>query len=282
MGVVRLVGVLGAVSVLTAACVEPPVKPIPDASRRTVLSISGDVSGVKDSDTSKLGARGSAEGGRMGAAQGAAATASSGSLLGLLLMPVGAAVGGAKGAAEAQTEDTVDATRNNLRMAIQQTDFSELLRSRLEASKAAGDIQIVGITNGSATAPLQATNGGPAPSHVLAIEYGLNIYGENYVNPQIGIRVVVKAQVLSPDRKQVIHQATWAYCGERRHFVEMGYDNAADLRAQMDNAATVLAEAIPYDLYISKQPRALKIKGVCMDFSDLPSGIGKLRGPARS
>ena len=224
MGVLRLAGALGAVALLTSACVEPPVKPIPDASRRTVLSISGDVSGVKDSDTSKLGARGSAEGGRMGAAQGAAVTASSGSLLGLLLMPVGAAVGGAKGAAEAQTEDAVDATRNNLRMAIQQTDFSEMLRSRLEASKAAGDIQIVGITNGSATAPLQATNGGPAPSHVLALEYGLNIYGESYVNPQIGIRVVVKAQVLSTDRKQVIHQATWAYCGERRHFVEMGYD----------------------------------------------------------
>lgn len=32
------------------------------------------------------------------------------------------------------------------------------------------------------------------------------------------------------------------------------------------------AEAIPYDLFVSKVPRPLK--GYCMDFSDLPSGYG--------
>ena len=110
-------------------------------------------------------------------------------------MAVGAAVGGAKGANEAQRR-TRSTTRVFLRTAIEDTDFTELLRARLEASKAAGDIQIIGITNGSATAPLQATNGGPAPSHLLAIEYGLNIYGESFVNPQIGIIVLVQAQVL--------------------------------------------------------------------------------------
>lgn len=282
MKLVRIVGALGAISVLTAACVEPPAKPIPDSTRRTIMSISGDVSGLKESDTSKLGARGSSEGGRLGAAQGAASTAASGTLLGLLLMPVGAAVGGAKGAAEAQTEETVDATRNNIRIAIQDTDFTEMLRARLQASKAAGDIQIVGFTNGASTAPLQAANGGPAPGHVIALEYRLQIYFQHYVNPEIGIHVLAKAQVLSPDRKQVIHQASWSYCGERQHFVQMGADNAAALRAQMENAAAVLAEAIPYDLYISQKPRHLAIKNTCMDFSDLPSGIGRLPGPARS
>jgi hypothetical protein len=37
-------------------------------------------------------------------------------------------------------------------------------------------------------------------------------------------------------------------------------------------AAVVLAEAIPYDLYVNKQPRSLQTsKPRCMDFSDLPS-----------
>ena len=37
----------------------------------------------------------------------------------------------------------------------------------------------------------------------------------------------------------------------------MAANNAAALRAQIDQAAAVLAEAIPYDLYVSKQPRHL-------------------------
>jgi hypothetical protein len=124
---------------LTAVCVEPPVKPIPNASRRTITSISDDVSGLKDSDASKRGARASA-----------------------------------------------------------------------------------------------------APT------------------------------------------GTWARCGERQHFVQMGADNAATVRTQIDTAAAVLAEAIPYDLYVNQQPRGLKIKGVCIDFSDLPSAIGRQPGRARS
>ena len=47
---------------------------------------------------------------------------------------------------------------------------------------------------------------------------------------------------------------------------------AALLRQQINTAAAVLAEAIPYDLFVSKVPRPLK--GYCMDFSDLPSGFG--------
>jgi hypothetical protein len=55
----------------------------------------------------------------------------------------------------------------------------------------------------------------------------------------------------------------------------MGADNAAAFRAQMSRAAAVLGEAIPYDLYVSRQPRALTVKNVCMDFSDLPSRTGR-------
>ena len=281
MGVVRLVGVVCAVAILTAACVEPPVKPMSEATRRTVTSVSGDVSGSKNSDTSKLGARGSDDGARLGAAMGAATTAGSGTLLGLLLMPVGAAIGGVKGAAEAQSEDTVDTTRANLRIAVQETDFTELLRKRLAESKAGGEIEIVGMASGSSTAPLQTNNGAPV-GHVIALEYRLNIYGEHLVNPKIGIFVTVTAQVQSSDRKAVVHKATWNYCGERFDFVQMGANQAAALRAQIDNAATILAEAIPYDLYVSKQPRHLSIKGACMDFSDLPSSNGRQPGPARS
>jgi hypothetical protein len=117
---------------------------------------------------------------------------------------------------------------------------------------------------------------------VIALEYRVNIYGEHLVNPKIGVRGVVTAQVQSADRKQMIHRATWSYCGERYDFVQMAADSAVIFRGQIANAAAVLGEAIPYDLYVNKEPRTLRIKGVCMDFSDLPSGIGKQPGPARS
>lgn len=271
----RVFAIASVVCVFVSACAEPPVKPIPDATLRTITSISGDISGIKSSDTSNIGARGSDEGARRGAAQGAATMASGSSLLGLLLMPVGAAVGGAKGAAEAQSETVVDDTRTDLRLAMQDTDFGEDLRARLAASKVAGNIVVSSMTAGASTAAAQqtaaaATSG--APSHIIALEYRLAIFHQAHVNPKIALVAIVTAQVQSPDRKQMLHKATWTYCGEPYDFVQMAANQAALLRGQINTAAAVLAEAIPYDLFVSKQPRPLK--GYCMDFTDLPSGTG--------
>ena len=274
MSIWRVAAIAGAIAVLASACAEPPVKPIADSSRRSVTAISADVSGVKQSDTSKIGARGTSEGSQRGAAQGVATTVGTGTVLGLLLAPIGAAVGGAKGAAEAQPELVVDDTRNNLRVAMQETDFGELLRSRLLAAGAAGEIEIVGATTGAATAPLQSAAGKPV-GHVLALEYNVAILHHPYhVNPEIGIVVRVTAQVSSSDRKALVHHATWTYCSPRQDFVKMGESQAAALRSEIDTAASVLAEAIPYDLYVSNQPRPLK-NLQCMDFSNLPSGRGR-------
>lgn len=275
MVVGRVFAVASLVCVLVTGCAQPPVTPIPDSTRRTITSISGDVSGIKNSDTSQIGARGSTEGGQRGAAQGVATMTSSGTLLGLLLAPVGAAVGGAKGASEARTEDVVDATRSDLRLAMQDTDFAEDLRARLAASTIAGDIVVSSMTSGASTAAQQSVtnvSAGGAPSHIIALEYRLAIFHQAHVNPKIALIAQVTAQVQSPDRKQMLHKATWTYCGQPYDFVQMGANNAALLRGQINMAAAVLAEAIPYDLFVSKVPRPLK--GYCMDFTDLPSGTG--------
>lgn len=81
-----------------------------------------------------------------------------GGILGLAVMGVGAIVGGVKGASEAQREDLVDQTRVFLRTAIEDTDFTELLRARLASSKAAGDVEVINVT--SHAMPLPAV---PAP-----------------------------------------------------------------------------------------------------------------------
>jgi len=265
---------------LTSACAEPPVKPLPEAARRSVGAVAGEVSGLQISNTAGLGARGSSEGTKLGAAQGAAMMSGGGGLLALALMGVGAAVGAVKGSVEARPEEVVDATRANLRSALRDTDFSAELRHRLASSRGAGDIEIVAVAPDGAPVPTQTEAGTPV-GHLMTVEYRLGLYGENLVNPSIGLRIVVRVLVQSPDRLQGIHQATWVYCGERRDFVQMAADDAARLRSQMANAAAVLGEAIPYDLYVSKQPRPLGINGACMDFTDLPSGIGRRPGPAR-
>jgi hypothetical protein len=254
-----------------AACAETPVTPIPDAARRNVTAVSGDVQGLKYSDTSKLGARGSGEGAQLGALQGAAYLQGAGGLLGLAVMGVGAIVGSAKGASEAQAADIVDQTRGQLHRAIDDTDFTELLRARLSQSKSAGDIEIINVT--SQAVPLDSVaNNARSPDHYLAIEYRLGLHRHNLVNPEIGVLVLVHVRVRDPGRNQQIHQAIWAWCGEPRHFVQMAANDAAAVRAQIDQAATVLAEAIPYDLYLNRKPRALRsTRPPCMDFADLPS-----------
>jgi hypothetical protein len=279
-----MAGAVAILAALTAACAEPPVKPVPDSARQSIAAVSADVSGSKESDTSRLGARGSDEGGRLGALQGAATVLSNsgGSVLGLLLTPVGAAAGGAKGAAEARSAEIVDEARANLRLALQETDFTELLRQRAAATGMAGTIDFSTVTSGPASAP-PTTGAGMPVGHVVAIEYRLNLYSEYFVNPLVGVYVRATAQVQSPDRKQLIHTATWSYCSDRRDFVQMGANNAAAFRAEIAKAATVLGEAIPYDLYVSRQPRALKTERigatpayvVCMDFSNLPSRTGQ-------
>jgi hypothetical protein len=285
---VRSVISAGAASILaalTAACVEPPVKPIPDAARQSIAAVSADVSGSKESDTSKLGARGSDEGARLGALQGAATVLSNSGnsgLLGIILAPVGAAVGGAKGASEARAVDVVDETRGNLRVAIQETDFTELLRQRLATSQAAGRVDFSTVTTNPSTAPL-TTGAGLPVGHVIAIEYRLQVYSAHLVNPEIGVYVRVTAQVQSPDRKQLVHTATWTYCGDRYDFVQMAANNAAAFKGQINQAAAVLGEAIPYDLYVSREPRRLQASQLgavrvvvgCMDFSNLPSRTGQ-------
>src|ERR1043166_1797369 len=95
---------------MAAGCAPAPVVPIPDAARRNVTSIGGDVSGLKHADTSRLGARGSSEGAQLGAQQGATILPGGGGILGLAVMGVGAIVGGVKGANAAQREDVVEQT----------------------------------------------------------------------------------------------------------------------------------------------------------------------------
>ena len=272
MRVGRRVVAIGIALSLLSGCAQAPANPIPEPTRRSVTSVSGDVSGLKHSDTSRLGARGSSEGAQLGAQQGASVLPGGGGILGLAVMGVGAIVGGVKGANEAQREDVVDQTRVFLRTAIEDTDFTELLRARLAASKAAGDVEIINVT--SQTTPLSAVpEGARVPDHFLTIEYRMGLQREHLVNPKVGIIVLARAKVRDANRE--VHPATWAYCGERYHFVHMAGNNGAALRAQIDHAAAVLAEAIPYDLYVSKRPRHLLFNSTCMDFSDLPSGIGR-------
>jgi hypothetical protein len=271
---IRAVAVVVTATLMGTGCAPAPVEPIPEPARRGVTSISGDVSGLKHADTSRLGARGSAEGAQLGAQQGAAMLPGGGGLVGLAVMGVGAIVGSVKGANEAQREDVVDQARVFLRTAIEDTDFTELLRARLASSKAAGDVEIINVT--SQAAPLAAVpDGARVPDHFLIIEYRLGLQREHLVNPNVGIIVLARAKVRHVNANQPLHQSTWAYCGERYHFVQMAANNGAALRAQIDRAAAVLAEAIPYDLYVSKRPRHLLLNSTCMDFSDLPSGIGR-------
>ena len=118
---------VAAVVLLATACAQAPATPIREEARRNVAAISGDVSGLKYADTSRLGARGSGEGAQLGAQQGASLLPGAGGLLGLAVLGLGAIVGSVKGASEAQRADVVDQTRVFLRTAIEETDFTELL-----------------------------------------------------------------------------------------------------------------------------------------------------------
>jgi hypothetical protein len=163
---------------LLSGCAQAPVNPIPEPTRRSVTSISGDVSGLKHTDTSTLGARGSAEGAQLGAQQGASILPGGGGIVGLAVMGVGAIVGGVKGANEAQREDVVDQARVFLRTAIEDTDFTELLRARLAMSKAAGDVEIINVTS-QATPLATVPDGARVPDHFLVIEYRLGLQREH-------------------------------------------------------------------------------------------------------
>lgn len=260
-------------ALFVSACGTPPVTPVREEVRRTVVSVSADLSGVKHSDTSDVGARGSEEGASKGALAGAnaAARGASSSLLGaLIILPFAAAIGSATGASNAKSPEEVDAARAGLRAAIQDTDFSELLRRRLSAAKAVGGVEIASVSSGSGTAGTAAGNA----SHLLTLEYSLGIKRNGVVVPDVGVYVLVKGQLLSGDRKQVLHTNVWGYCGEQRSFIDMSQNNGAPFRTEMEKAAEVLGEAILFDLFNSNASRSISQAPICMDYSNVLTTFG--------
>src|SRR5262245_43827488 len=167
MGSRRLLALATVVATISACAAPPPppVTPLSDGVRRSVATVAGDVRGRKFTDTSKLGARGSGEGADLGARQAATLLPGGGpGLIGLAVLGVGLIVGGVKGASEAQSADVVDQTRASLHKALDDADFTELLRGRLAASKAARTIEIVNVT--SEASPLAQQPGAAAsPDH---------------------------------------------------------------------------------------------------------------------
>lgn len=265
-----LVAPLALIAAALSACAPPLVTPMSADLRKTVTSVGADVSGIRHSDTSQLGARGSKEGADKGAASGAAAAIrGGGSLLGILLVtPFAAAIGAASGASNARSEDVVDAARLGLRQALQEEDFTAKLRTRLTSVGVTSTVTMVSVPPAGA---VPANTSGSR--HVLTLEYQLGLLRDGVVVPKVGVIALVKGQMLSPDRSQVLHTNTWVYCGPVRDFVEMSRDRGAPLRLEIDRAAAVLAEAIHYDLFVSSAKRFLKPQPVCMDLGDLPSGI---------
>lgn len=267
----RLVAPIVVGALLVSGCATPPVTPVREEVRLTIKSISADVSGGKHSDTSDLGARGAEEGASKGALQGASVGANSGSLLGILIgVPLGAAIGSSTGAANARSPAEVDEARANLRTAIQDTDFGEMLRSRLTSARTKGSVEILKVSSGSGTAA--QTEGA---SHLLTFEYSLGFLRRGLVVPDVGVALIVKGQLLSSDRKQVLHTNTWGYCGELRNFIEMSQEKAAIFRVEMERAAATLSDAIWYDLFTNKESRSIARPPLCMNYIDVPSLSGR-------
>jgi hypothetical protein len=264
-----------------AACAPPAVTPMSEAHRKTIVALSAEVTGAKHSNTSDLGARGSGEGATKGSAQAAAAAMQGGgSLLGILIVtPLAAAAGAAAGAASAKSEAEVDAARAGLRIAIQKIDFTVLLRDELGRTRGAGGL--VTVVNGSANAGAVVSNvamTSPAiePSHRLSVDYQMGMVITGAVVPDVQASVIVKTQVMTNDRRSVLHSGTWMYCGPKRNFIDAAVDNGAPLRADFRHAAVVVAEAITFDTFASANPRHLRPPRGCMDLADLPSGLGRL------
>ena len=243
---------------LLSAC-SAPVNPVREEVRRTVTGISADLSGVKHSDTGNLGARGSEEGASKGAAQ---AMSQATSLLGLLILPI---VGGAAGAASARPAEEVDPARANIRLAIQETDFNEMLRQRLMRSTAGGQVRVVDVSSGGTGGPAS-----PGASHVVTLEYQLGIVRIGAVVPDVTVIVAFKGQLLSPDRQKVLHSNTWVYCGDFRNFIEAGQNSGAHFRTEMQRAAQVIGDAILYDLFVNNEPRGFGSRRPCLNFNNLP------------
>ncbi len=102
------------------------------------------------------------------------------------------------------------------------------------------------VTSGSSSTPLMTGAGEPV-GHVITLEYTMNLYSDYLVSPKVRVHVSVTAQVQSPDRKQMLHSATWTCCGDRYDFVQMGSTSAAAFQgADRRCCSGVLGEAIPY------------------------------------
>ncbi len=174
--------------------------------------------------------------------------------LGAVVAPFALAGGAIAGASNAHGEAAVAETDAAIRKRLAETDLAAMLSERLlaPATAAPGFALRPAATSAADVAPDPAATA-PTPELRLTITR-IGFLSEGEIEPDVWLMVTVRGEVLDGTDAPPLYWRVWQYRGRDHDYFELAEKDAALLEAELDHAATKLAERIRQDLFVATAP----------------------------
>ncbi len=182
--------------------------------------------------------------------------------LGAVVAPFALAGGAIAGASNAHGEAAVAETDAAIRKRLAETDLAAMVSERLLApAMATPGFALTPAAASAADVAPDPTTTAPTPELRLTITR-IGFLSEGEIEPDVWLMVTVRAEVLDGTGAPPLYWRVWQYRGRGYDYFELAEKDAALLEAELDHAATKLAERIRQDLFVATAPeRKLAVLG---------------------
>ena len=174
--------------------------------------------------------------------------------LGAVVAPFALAGGAIAGASNAHGEAAVAETDAAIRKRLAETDLAAMVSERLltPAMATPGFALTPAAASAADVAPGPTTTA-PTPELRLTITR-IGFLSEGEIEPDVWLMVTVRGEVLDGSGAPPLYWRVWQYRGRAYDYFELAEKDAALLEAELDHAATKLAERIRQDLFVATAP----------------------------
>ncbi len=257
------------VALVAAGCASVPAPPLPSDDLREGIGTLGVVAfGPGDTAGPASPTKGVGEGAATGARQGAQSTyarvaeASCGTKdpsgvlcivgkgLGFALAPIGAIVGAGIGAGRARSPEEVEATQASLVGVVEAATPMTSLRDRV-AHYARRHVAVKALTEPAGS---DATKRAGVNTVLELQPVRLSIVTDGEISPDIRVTLDVRGTLISATGARGLYIRSWTYRGEQHDYFDLGADNGAEFKAELERAYDRLAIKIVHDLFVATEP----------------------------
>jgi len=174
--------------------------------------------------------------------------------LGAVVAPFALAGGAIAGASNAHGEAAVAEADAAIRKRLAETDLGGLLAERLLAPSMAGPGLVLAPAAAPATDTASEAAAAAATPELRLVVTRIGFTWEGEIEPDVWLMITVRGEVLDGTGAPPVYWRVWQYRSRGYDYFELAEEDAALLEAELDHAATRIAERIRQDLFVATAP----------------------------